>query len=135
MSTDISPSLSWLGRRRVVRLGLGAAFAFAALGGGCAEDPPADVVTAAVPDAGPACEQGARGCACPCQEDLLCVAGRCLETEGPSEPAPQPEPRPRPTPPPSSILDAGAEPAPADADADADAGTGGSDAQAPDASD
>jgi hypothetical protein len=115
MSTITASSSPALRRRRVARLGLAAALAFAALGAGCAEDPPAEVAGEAVPDAGPACEQGTRGCTCPCQANLLCIAGRCLETEGPREPPSQPTPRPRPDPPPFSIPDAGSEPAPSDA--------------------
>jgi hypothetical protein len=133
MRTDISSSLSLLARRRVARLGLPTALAFAALGGGCAEDPPAQVAAETLPDAGPACEQGTRGCSCPCRAELLCIAGRCLQTEGPREPAPEPAPRPRPAPPPPPppLFDAGAEPAASDAGPT----TGDEpDAEAPDAS-
>jgi len=136
MSTDISSSFSSRHRpecrRGVARLGLCAALVLAALGGGCAEDPPADVATNPVPDAGPACDPGTLGCTCPCQTALLCIAGRCLATEGPREPETQLPPRPRPAPPPPSILDAGSEPASSDAGPGA---SGGPDAAAPDASD
>jgi hypothetical protein len=136
MSTDISSMSLLATRRRVARLGLGAALAFAALafaalGGGCAEDPPAPV-TPPMPDAGPACEPGTAGCVCPCEENLLCISGRCLETEGPREPPVDSRPRPRPTQPPTIVLDAGPEPAPPDA---GPAPSESPDADVPDASD
>jgi hypothetical protein len=80
------------------------------LGSACGEGPAPPL---AEPDAGPACELGARNCACiggaRCSDDLLCIAGRCSAR---SEPEPElmgPPPRPRPT-------------APDPADPDPDAG-------------
>jgi len=104
----------------------------ALLGGACGDSDP-EPAPAPVPDAGPSCERGTLGCICVggsgCQDDLLCIAGRCLENdEGPDEPITRPPqgvpngPRPaQPEP------DAGPGPAP-------DAGSGGDpDASVPDA--
>jgi hypothetical protein len=106
---------------------------------GCGDDPaPAPPVA---PDAGPACQRGTLGCGCiggsGCEDDLLCIAGRCSLTQ--RDPAESLPPRPRPPPPDLDLPepDAGSEPArpdagaadasvpddgPAAADAGADAG-------------
>jgi hypothetical protein len=69
-----------------------------ASGAACADDPPPP--PAAVLDAGPACERGTLDCGCiggsGCQDSLLCIAGRCLQTEGPMEMSPIVRPRPPP---------------------------------------
>lgn len=142
MSTDSLPPTSPRRRARRARLGLRAALVLglvAALGAGCAEDPPAAAAGDPAPDAGPPCESGSQGCVCGsgCDDNLLCVADRCVLTEGPREPAPPPTPRPRPTRPPLQGADAGPSPdaaapgGPPQAEP-ADAGRG--DAGAPDAS-
>lgn len=68
-------------------------------GAACGDDPPPPLPE--TPDAGPACEHGTLDCGCiggsGCQDDLLCIAGRCLQTEGPSEMSPIRRPRPPPS--------------------------------------
>ncbi len=97
-----------LGRR--ARRGLLAALgALVASGAACADDPapPLEVVV----DAGPACERGTLDCECiggsGCQDDLLCIAGRCLQTEGPRDMSPGMRPRPPPNNPNPPVTDAG----------------------------
>jgi hypothetical protein len=69
-----------------------------ASGAACGDDPPPPLE--AIPDAGPACERGTVDCGCigggGCQDALLCIAGRCLQTEGPTEMSPIVRPRPPP---------------------------------------
>ena len=77
---------------------------FGLLGSGAAcsaSDPPAPADVGV--DAGTPCDPGTLACICipggtGCKDDLLCVAGRCQETEveGPNEPDPTPPSRPRP---------------------------------------
>jgi hypothetical protein len=97
-------ALRWARAARALFVAAGALIASAA---GCGDDP-APPLTAA-PDAGPACEQGSEGCACffgsGCRDDLLCIAGRCLMTQGQGESDPAPGPRPplTPNPPPPPV--------------------------------
>jgi hypothetical protein len=113
-----------LGRRW--RAALGAAAFALALGSACADDPVTPELGA---DAGLGCERGTRNCACiggsRCQDELLCIAGRCSLM---LEPAPDTTPRPRPTLPGPAVpaRDAGGSAPPGDA--------GSPDASAPDAS-
>lgn len=106
----------------------GAASVALVMSSACGDDPASDPPVTA--DAGPPCERGTRNCACiggsGCQDDLLCIAGRCsLTQDGPDEPAP-----PRPRPPPDLDLpeiDAGNQTPPA-----GDADGGAVDASVPD---
>jgi hypothetical protein len=92
-------------------------FGGALLAGACGDSEP-EPAPAPVPDAGPSCERGTLGCVCVggsgCQDDLLCIAGRCLENQaGPDEPITRPPQgvpnNPRP---PQPDPDAGEAPAP-----------------------
>ena len=78
-----------------LRAAIGAASLALVLSSACGDDPPP--APAVVPDAGPACERGTLNCACiggsGCQDDLLCIAGRCSLTQ--RDPAEPPPPRPR----------------------------------------
>lgn len=121
-----------LGLRRRARRGLLAVLgSLLAAGVACGDDP---APPEALPDAGPACERGTLDCGCiggsGCQDDLLCIAGRCLQTEGPSEMGPSTRPRPPPNNPPLTLPDAGV---PSSPPPDASAPGAGLDGGAPDA--
>lgn len=122
-------------RVRLARWCLPLVIGGALLGGACGDSDP-EPAPAPVPDAGPSCERGTLGCVCVggsgCQDDLLCIAGRCLENQdGPDEPITQPpqgvpdDPRP-----PQPEPDAGEAETPAP---DAGSGGGDLDASVPDA--
>jgi hypothetical protein len=89
------------GQRRVFGLAGAGLWALMVLAGACGEDaarPPGGELPA---DAGAnSCELGSKGCEClggsGCQDGLLCIAGRCLETEEPSGTEAPPRDRPRP---------------------------------------
>jgi hypothetical protein len=69
------------GASRALLVAAGSLLASAA---GCDDEPVA--APTAVPDAGAPCPRGTQGCACffgsGCDDDLLCIAGRCLTGQG-----------------------------------------------------
>lgn len=94
-------------------------------------------------DAGPTCARGTDNCACisgsGCQAGLLCIAGRCLQSQGSESPVEPPLSRPtlpRPRPDPAALEDAGPEPASdgGSSGPSTDAGDGGALESAADAS-
>jgi hypothetical protein len=88
--------------------GLAAALGVLSSAAGC-DDAPTPAAPVGVDSGVEACEPGTQGCAClggsGCRDDLLCVARRCLVTEGPEDTEPSARPRPVPRDPLPPIVD------------------------------